>query len=60
MRDNTQRIYIDGDLVPKTPITLNLPDSYKHVDKEFVLCAPTLSIMEKHRIRNIISTINVM
>jgi triacylglycerol lipase len=58
MNGNTQRIYIDGDLVPKTPFTLNLPDSYKHVDKKFVLQDSDLSVIEKHRIRNIINSIN--
>ena len=58
MNGKTQRIYIDGDLVPKTPITLNPPDNYKHVDKEFILQNSDLSISEKHRIKNIINTIN--
>jgi predicted lipase len=60
MKYNTQRIYIEGDLVPKIPTTLNLPGSYNHVDEEFELESPDpdLDIADRHRIRNIISAIN--
>jgi predicted lipase len=51
MYDKTYRIYIDGDLVPNTPTTLNLHNSYKHVDKKFNLENSDLSIIEKHRIK---------
>ena len=60
MNDKTHRIYIDGDLVPKIPTTLNLPGSYKHVDKKFILQNSDLNINEKHRINYIINTIGEM
>ncbi len=58
MKNYTQRIYINGDLVPETPFTTNGPDSYKHVDKKVQLQNHDLNVLAKHRIRNIINTIN--
>ena len=50
--------YILIDLFPKTPFASNLPDSFKHVDKEFIPINPKPRILEKHQIKNILTTIN--
>jgi hypothetical protein len=55
---NRLEVYIDQDLVPKTPFTSNLLDSFKHVDKEFIPINPKPGIFEKHRIKNILTAIN--
>lgn len=60
LSNHSERIYIEGDVVPEIPFTTNGPESYKHVDVELQLTNEDLdfpTVWSKHKIRNIINTI---